>query len=68
MSFVPRIVIPGELVPEVDEDSNDKQLIILGPGLRRETGSAVSVTKAGVLRKRSQEQGNHDIFWVDCHR
>jgi len=59
--FVTRIVIPGDNVTN-DCVETDKNIIILGPGLRRE-GEEVAVAKAGVLKRRDPS-----VYWVDSHQ
>ena len=47
-----RVVLPGDEVVEVPLDSEtdgQKNVVVLGPGLRRE-GEKVFATRAGVLR------------------
>lgn len=64
-NFESRIVVPGDTVPDIETASSENSMIVLGPGLRRDTSSVV-VSRAGLLRKRSQD--NSEIYWVDCHR
>ena len=56
---VNRVVMPGEVV----ELETDQESVVVGPGLRRDVGEVVLVTRAGVLRKK--EPG--PVYWVDCH-
>ena len=51
--------MPGEVV----ELETDQESVVVGPGLRRDVGEVVLVTRAGVLRKK--EPG--PVYWVDCH-
>jgi len=53
------VVMPGEVV----ELEATLESVVVGPGLRREVGEVVVVTRAGVLRKK--EPG--PVYWVDCH-
>jgi len=53
------VVMPGEVV----ELEADQESVVVGPGLRRDVGEVVLVTRAGVLRKK--EPG--PVYWVDCH-
>ncbi|XP_011157075.1 exosome complex component RRP40 [Solenopsis invicta] len=60
------VVMPGDklsiVVPVKKERGNEKEVVILGPGLRRE-GDTVLVCKAGVLRKREPA-----VYYVDCYQ
>jgi len=53
------IVMPGEVL----DLETELESLVVGPGLRREVGESVVVTRAGVLRKK--EAG--PVYWVDCH-
>ncbi len=51
--FRPRVVLPGETLPEVTkETTDDDKKFLLGPGLRREGSKTVIVSKPGVLRRK----------------
>jgi len=54
-----RVVLPGEPV----ELPLGGDTVILGPGLRRETGQGARVTRPGVLRCKQPGP----VYWVDCH-
>ena len=54
------VVMPGEVV---ELESGTQSVVVVGPGLRREVGEVVVVTRAGVLRRK--EPG--PVYWVDCH-
>jgi len=56
---VDSVVMPGEVI----DIGKDTECLVVGPGLRREVGDTVTVTRAGVLR--SKEPG--PVYWVDCH-
>jgi len=60
------VVMPGDslsnIAPGKKEKRNEKEIVILGPGLRRE-GDAVLVCKAGVLRKREPA-----VYYVDSYQ
>lgn len=60
------VVMPGDslknIMPVKKEGKNEKELVILGPGLRRE-GDAVFVCKAGVLKKREPA-----VYYVDSYQ
>ncbi|XP_071559578.1 exosome complex component RRP40 [Temnothorax nylanderi] len=60
------VVMPGDslknITPVKKEGRNEKEFVILGPGLRRE-GDAVLVCKAGVLRKRDPA-----VYYVDSYQ
>merc|ERR1719290_39988 len=51
--------MPGEVL----DIGADKECLVVGPGLRREVGDIVTVTRAGVLRLK--EPG--PVYWVDSH-
>ncbi|KAL0125127.1 hypothetical protein PUN28_004339 [Cardiocondyla obscurior] len=59
-------VMPGDSLGNVaslkKEGKNEKEVVILGPGLRRE-GEAVLVCKAGILRKREPA-----VYYVDSYQ
>lgn len=60
------VVMPGDRLKKVvsvkKEGRNEKEILILGPGLRRED-DAVFVCKAGVLRKREPA-----VYYVDSYQ
>jgi len=60
------VVMPGDslsnIVPGKKEKRNEKEIVILGPGLRRE-GDTVLVCKAGILRKREPA-----VYYVDSYQ
>lgn len=61
------VVMPGDSLKEDvalvrKERKSEKEIVILGPGLRRE-GDAVLVCKAGVLRKREPA-----VYYVDSYQ
>ncbi|XP_011883324.1 PREDICTED: exosome complex component RRP40 [Vollenhovia emeryi] len=60
------VVMPGDslksVTPVKKERKNEKETVILGPGLRRE-GDAVLVCKAGILRKREPA-----VYYVDSYQ
>ncbi|XP_012255320.2 exosome complex component RRP40 isoform X1 [Athalia rosae] len=58
---VDKVVVPGDVVEEI-RTTNDRERVILGPGLRRD-GELVLTTKAGVLRKRKPT-----IYYVDSYQ
>ena len=45
--------------------SVNQSQVVLGPGLRREAGDQVRVTKPGVMRTRWVN--DKKCFWVDVH-
>eukprot|EP00094_Tigriopus_californicus_P010041 TCALIF_09684-PA protein Name:"Similar to Exosc3 Exosome complex component RRP40 (Mus musculus)" AED:0.07 eAED:0.07 QI:0/-1/0/1/-1/1/1/0/276 len=62
-----RVVIPGDPVPEIPPSD----VVILGPGLRREGPHAI-VTRPGVLRHKplpssAEKLAPKAIYWVDTH-
>ncbi len=74
--FSPRVVLPGEVVPDIPEEGEagtegaTRRKVLLGPGLRREGSSDVVVSKAGVLRRKTvagEGGGGGEVFWVDVH-
>ncbi|XP_012543210.1 exosome complex component RRP40 [Monomorium pharaonis] len=60
------VVMPGDSLnnigPVQKKRGNEREIVILGPGLRRE-GDAVLVCKAGVLRKREPS-----VYYVDSYQ
>ena len=62
MEACERLVMPGD---DVTSDTEDKAGVVLGPGLRREAGDQVRVTKPGVMRMRWVNEKK--CFWVDVH-
>ena len=62
MAALERLVMPGD---NVTDDTEDKTGVVLGPGLRREAGDQVRVTKPGVMRMRVVN--DKKVFWVDVH-
>lgn len=60
------VVIPGDNISNImaikKEGKDEKETVILGPGLRRE-GDVVYICKAGVLRKREPV-----VYYVDCYQ
>lgn len=54
------VVVPGDVIQVPNE--NDKEKLILGPGLRRHVDQ-ILVTTSGVLRKKVS-----NVYWVDSHR
>lgn len=60
------VVMPGDslknTMPVKKEGKNEKEIVILGPGLRRE-GDAVFICKAGVLKKREPA-----VYYVDSYQ
>ena len=71
------VVLPGDKVNHVSDQGQDPEVCVLGPGLRRDDQGGVTVTKAGLLRRRKVNNGDKDkedqagpareVFWVDCH-
>lgn len=57
-----KLVIPGDSIPEIEENSETK--VILGPGLTRE-GSQIFANSCGILRQKINAKVS--VFWVDCH-
>ncbi|XP_012055894.1 PREDICTED: exosome complex component RRP40 [Atta cephalotes] len=60
------VVMPGDSLTNITsfkkENKNEKEIVILGPGLRRED-DAVLICKAGVLRKREPA-----VYYVDSYQ
>lgn len=60
------VVMPGDSLTNIKsfkkESKSEKEIVILGPGLRRED-DAVFVCKAGVLRKREPA-----VYYVDSYQ
>eukprot|EP00794_Sanderia_malayensis_P008250 gene8250-9132_t len=59
---VNRVVMPGDVLGEIDPTSKEKEKIKLGPGLRQENGQ-VFACKAGILRSKKPK-----IFWIDSNQ
>lgn len=55
------VVLPGDHLRDI-ASVNEKEIVILGPGLRRD-GDAVFVCKAGVLKKREPA-----VYYVDSYQ
>lgn len=55
------VVLPGDRIKDI-AFNNEKEMAILGPGLRRED-DAVFVCKAGILRKREPA-----VYYVDSYQ
>ena len=69
VKFEPRIVVPGDVITEVDSVP-DSAPVVLGPGLYRGgDGERVAANRAGVLRHKraAQDTVAADVFWVDSH-
>jgi exosome complex component RRP40 len=68
-----RVVMPGEAVGAAPGAGCHSCLqvalpaggdtVVVGPGLRRETGAGATVTRPGLLRRRLPGP----VYWVDCH-
>ena len=60
------VVMPGDSLTNITslkkENKNEKEIVILGPGVRRED-DAVLICKAGVLRKREPA-----VYYVDSYQ
>lgn len=54
------VVLPGDVIQA--PNTNDKEKIILGPGLCRHMDE-ILITTTGVLRKKGR-----NVYWVDSHR
>ena len=55
-----RLVMPGE-----DISTDSKAGLVVGPGLRREEGERILVTRPGLLRTKNVNE--KEVCWVDCH-
>ena len=55
-----RLVMPGE-----DISMDSKAGLVVGPGLRREEGERILVTRPGLLRTKNVNE--KEVCWVDCH-
>ena len=55
-----RLVMPGE-----DISLDSKAGLVVGPGLRREEGERILVTRPGLLRTKNVNE--KEVCWVDCH-
>ncbi|EFN84811.1 exosome complex component RRP40 isoform X2 [Harpegnathos saltator] len=55
------VVLPGDRVKDVSL-SNEKEVVILGPGLRRDN-DAIFICKAGILKKREPA-----VYYVDGYQ
>lgn len=55
------VVLPGDMLKDIALN-NEKEIVILGPGLRRDN-DAVFVCKAGVLKKREPA-----VYYVDSYQ
>lgn len=60
------VVMPGDSLKDIKsikkEGKNERENVILGPGLRRE-GDKVYVCKAGILKKREPA-----VYYVDSYQ
>ena len=52
--------MPGE-----DISTDSKAGLVVGPGLRREEGERILVTRPGLLRTKNVNE--KEVCWVDCH-
>ena len=59
VELINEVVLPGDVIWELDNDAKEKETFKLGPGLRRESGKIIAL-KAGILKKKEP-----NIFWVD---
>lgn len=55
------VVLPGDRIKDITL-SNEKEIVILGPGLRRDDDT-VFVCKAGILKKREPA-----VYYVDSYQ
>ena len=56
------VVLPGDVIYELEATSNDKEAFRFGPGIREESGKIMSL-KAGVLRTKEP-----NILWIDSNQ
>ncbi|XP_065069498.1 putative exosome complex component rrp40 [Rhopilema esculentum] len=56
------VVLPGDVIYELEATSDDKEAFRFGPGIREESGKIMS-SKAGVLRTKEP-----NILWIDSNQ
>lgn len=57
------VVMPGDSLKEIKkEGKNERENVILGPGLRRE-GDKIYICKAGILKRRDPA-----VYYVDSYQ